>query len=182
MNRRPIFDAVKKLLGRGLKQAEVRAIDKAIDEAEGVESAAHRISDKGLALIKEFEGCVLTAYRDPVGILTIGYGSTGPHVKPGMTISKQAAEALLREDLERFEEAVENLTGGKVTQSQFDALVAFSFNVGEEALARSTLLKLHNAGDYDSAAEQFARWNRAGGRVLAGLTRRRAAEAELYKS
>lgn len=191
IDRKPIFNAVRKLLGRGLRMAEVAALDKAIDEATGaiVVSAPRpagglKIGAKGLALIKEFEGCELTAYKDPVGILTIGYGSTGPHVKPGMTITEAEAEALLKKDLARFESAVNKLTGGKVTQDQFDSLVAFAFNVGEGAggLKTSTLLREHNAGDFAEAAEQFKRWNRAGGRVLAGLTRRRAAEAALYRS
>lgn len=139
-----------------------------------------RISPKGIALIKEFEGCKLTAYRDAVGVWTIGYGSTGAHVKPGMTITQAEAEKLLLDDLDRFESAVAKYA--KVaTQDQFDALVSFAFNVGPEALRTSTLLRLHNEGQYALAAEQFARWNKAGGKVMAGLTRRRAAEAALYR-
>lgn len=141
-----------------------------------------RIGQRGLDLIKSFEGKKLTAYVCPAGILTIGVGSTGPHVKKGMTITEAEAEALLREDLERFEAAVEKHTRGHATDNQFDALVSFAFNVGTEALRTSTLLRKHMEGDYAGAAAQFARWNRGGGKVLAGLTRRRAAEAALYAS
>lgn len=138
-----------------------------------------RIGPKGLALIKTSEGLRLKAYRDAVGVLTIGYGSTGPHVKPGMTITEAEAEALLRKDLDRFERGVVELAG-EMTAGQFSALVSFSFNLGLSALRDSTLLRLHRAGDFDGAAAQFGRWNRAGGRVLPGLTKRRAAERALY--
>lgn len=139
-----------------------------------------RIGPKGLALIKEFEGRRLTAYRDVVGVLTIGYGSTGPHVKPGMTITEAEAEALLRKDLDRFERGVAEMAG-EMTPGQFSALVSLAYNVGLGNFASSTLLKLHRAGDYAGAAGQFGRWNKAGGRVLAGLTKRRAAERALYE-
>lgn len=133
----------------------------------------------GIDLIKHFEGLRLKSYLCPAKVWTIGYGSTGKDIGPGMVWSEQQAEDRLRHDLGRFEKAVRRLAP-KTTQSQFDALVAFAFNIGEGALAKSTLLKLHNAGDYAGAQKQFARWNRAGGKVLAGLTRRRAAEATLY--
>lgn len=139
-----------------------------------------RIGPKGLALIRQFEGLALKAYRDPVGILTIGYGSTGPHVHEGMTITPAEADALLRKDLERFERGVAKMAG-EMTPGQFSALVAFSFNVGLKALQDSTLLKLHRTGDHAAAAGQFPRWNRAGGKVLKGLTKRRAAERDLYR-
>lgn len=139
------------------------------------------ISDKGLSLIKQFEGIKLTAYKCPAGIWTVGYGSTGPHVKEGTKISQQEADALLLHDVERFEVAVRALCP-ITTQGQFDALVSFSFNLGENSLRESTLRRLHNEGEYTKAADQFPRWNKAGGRVLAGLTKRRAAERELYLS
>jgi lysozyme len=138
-----------------------------------------QIGHRGLDLIKQFEGCKLTAYVCPAGVLTIGYGSTGPHVKRGMTITEAGAENLLRDDLARFEAAV-NRHAPTTTQSQFDALTSFAFNCGIGALQSSTLLRKHNAGDYAGAQAQFARWNKGGGRVLAGLSRRRKAEAALY--
>lgn len=143
-------------------------------------SKPRRIGPKALALIKRFEGLELKAYRCPANVVTIGYGSTGPHVRMGMTITEAEAEALLRKDLERFEKGVVDLAG-KMTPGQFSALVSFAFNVGLSALKGSTLLRMHLAGDYDGAERQFMRWNRAGNRVLAGLTKRRAAEAELYR-
>jgi len=139
-----------------------------------------KISDKGLSLIKEFEGCKLTAYKDIVGVLTIGYGSTGTHVKEGMTISQERAEALLREDVLRFEQCVNKLVKVELTQNQFDALVSFAFNLGCGNLGSSTLLKKLNARDYQGAADQILRWNRAGGKIVNGLVRRREAERTLF--
>lgn len=140
-----------------------------------------QISSRGLGLIKQFEGLKLTAYRCPAGVPTVGYGHTGPDVKMGMTITEPQADALLRQDVAKFERGVEKLAP-KTTQGQFDALVSFAFNLGLKALEGSTLLRLHKAGDYQAAAPQFLRWNRAGGRILPGLTRRRAQERGLYLS
>lgn len=142
------------------------------------------ISARGIALIKDFEGERLTAYPDPAtggDPWTIGVGHTGKEVKPGMKITADQSETYLRNDLKRFEAAVNGLAP-TTTQSQFDALVSFAFNLGEGNLRSSTLLKMHNRADYRGAKEQFIRWNKAAGRVMAGLTRRRAAEAALYAS
>jgi lysozyme len=139
-----------------------------------------RIGPKGLALIKSSEGLHLKAYRCPAGVLTIGYGSTGAHVKMGMKISAAEADALLRRDLERFERGVSEI-GGDMTPGQFSALVSFAFNLGLGNLKGSTLLRLHLAGDHAGAAAQFAKWNKAAGEVLPGLVKRRAAEAALYR-
>ena len=137
------------------------------------------INKSGLDLVKSFEGCKLKAYVCPAGVLTIGYGSTGPHVKPGMTITQEQADELLRSDLRRFEDYVDQYCK-PATDNQFSAMVSFCFNVGEGALRTSTLRRMHNAGEYAAAKEQFARWNKGGGKVLNGLIRRRAAEAALY--
>lgn len=137
-------------------------------------------SASGRALITCYEGEKLKAYRCPAGIWTIGVGHTGPDVKPGMTITQARSQEILSEDLAKFEEAVNTLCP-VTTQDQFDALVSFAFNVGAEALKTSTLRRKHNDGDYAGAAAEFARWNKAGGRVLPGLTTRRAAEAALYR-
>ena len=141
-----------------------------------------KISDKGLNLIKEFEGCRLTSYVCPAGVLTIGYGSTGSHVKSGMTITKEEAENLLRKDVSRFETAVNDLVKVSLNQGQFDALVSFAFNLGSGALAESTLLRLLNNSDYEGAAAQFDRWVKAGAVTLEGLVRRRNAEEALFRS
>lgn len=138
------------------------------------------INAEGLALIKRFEGCKLTAYKCPAGIWTIGYGSTGKHVSPGLTITQDQAEELLRSDLRRFEDYVDAHCR-PCTENQFAALVSFAFNLGEGQLAGSTLRRMHMAGDYDGAAKQFRRWNKAGGRVLPGLVSRRTAEEALYR-
>ena len=140
-----------------------------------------KISAKGLALIKEFEGCELTAYVCPAGVLTIGYGSTGPHVSSGQTITEAEAEALLLKDLVRFEKAVNELVKVPMSQNAYDALVSFTFNCGEGAFAESTLLRELNAGKEPNlvAKSQLPRWTNGG---LAGLVRRRAAEVELFCS
>ena len=139
-----------------------------------------KISEKGLDLIKRFEGCETTAYRCPAGVLTIGYGSTGPHVKQGMTITEEEAEKLLRKDVARFEEGVSHIVG-TTTQNRFDALVSFAFNLGLGNLMSSTLLKRHKAGRFADAADQFHLWVKANGKVLKGLVARREAESQLYR-
>ena len=136
----------------------------------------------GLALIQHYEGCRLKAYKCPAGVWTVGYGCTGPDVKEGMTITHDEAMARLRRDVEKFEQAVSKLVTVPLTAGQFDALVSFAYNLGAGALQRSTLLKLVNASRFDAAAGEFAKWNKAGGKVLDGLVRRRAAEAHLFKT
>lgn len=140
-----------------------------------------KTSNIGLALIREFEGLRLTAYQDAVGVWTIGYGATRG-VKKGQKITEPQAEELLREDVARFEPEVLRLVKVPLSQAQFDALVSFAYNLGSKSLGSSTLLRMLNAGDYKGAAGQFDRWNKAGGKVLAGLTRRRAAERKLFES
>lgn len=136
-------------------------------------------------LVKQFEGCVLKAYPDPGSggdPWTIGVGATGPGISKGVVWTQQQADDRLMADLARFGRGVWNAIGEKeTTQNRFDALVSFAFNVGLGNLLSSTLLRKHVAGDYEGAAAQFIRWNRASGKVMAGLTRRRAAEAALYR-
>ena len=141
-----------------------------------------KISQKGINLIKVFEGLSLKAYKDSVGVITIGYGSTGPHVSMGQTITEAQAESLLKSDLSRFEKGVSDLVPVPLNQNQFDALVSFSFNLGLGNLKSSTLLRKLNSLDYSGASKEFERWNKAGGKVLAGLTRRRIAERDLFLS
>lgn len=141
-----------------------------------------KTSMKGRDLIRKFEGEKLKAYLCPAGVWTIGVGHTGPDVKPGMVITLDRSDELLRSDLARFESAVSGLLRVPVSQGQFDALVSLAFNVGSGAVGKSTLLRLLNAGDKAGAADEFLRWNKAGGKVLPGLTARRAAERDLFKS
>ena len=138
-----------------------------------------RTNVNGLLLIKSFEGLRLQAYRDPVGIWTIGYGTTRG-VQPSMSISEAEAEKFLQQDLARFEQAINDAVEVPINDNQFSALASFTYNVGPGAFRSSTLLKLLNQGDIQGAADQFPRWNRAGGKVLAGLTRRRSAERSLF--
>ena len=132
------------------------------------------------ALIESWEGCRLEPYQDSVGVWTQGFGHTGPDVYDGCDpISQQIADQLLAADLVKFEGYVTDLCP-VCSQQQFDALVSFCYNLGQGSLSGSTLRRMHNEGDYTGAAGEFAKWNHAGGQVLAGLTRRRAGEANVY--
>jgi len=134
---------------------------------------------KGIALIKSFEGLYLKAYKCPAGVWTIGYGHIR-NVREGQIISHTQADVFLRQDVEEFEKAV-NSHGLKLNQNQFDALVSFTYNVGAGNFRSSTLLKKVKANPADSTIRtEFARWNKAKGKVLPGLIRRREAEANLY--
>lgn len=136
-------------------------------------------SDKALELIRQFEGLRLAAYKCPAGVPTIGYGTTRG-VKMGMTVTKDEAEKLLLNDVTPFADRINKLVKVKLNQNQFDALVSFVYNVGPEAFADSTMLKLINQNLLDDAANQFVRWNKVKGEVFAGLTRRRMAERDLF--
>lgn len=140
-----------------------------------------KISQDGLNLIKEFEGFRADAYLCPAGVWTIGYGHTGG-VAEWQSVTKQEAEEYLKSDVAFAEDVINEYVEVELTQHQFDALVCFVFNIGANAFRESTLLRLLNQGDSEGAAEQFLRWNKAGGKVLAGLTRRREAERELFLS
>ena len=142
-----------------------------------------RISNEGLALVKEFEGLRLKAYRDEVGVMTIGWGHTGLQHKDGTVfqgrvITAEKAEWLLQYDMHQFEARVQTFVKVPLNPDEFSALVVFDFNTG--GLGISTLLKKLNAGDRLGAADQFLRWNKAGGQVLRGLTRRRHSERNLF--
>ncbi|WP_297638589.1 lysozyme [uncultured Clostridium sp.] len=138
-----------------------------------------KMSERGLELIKHFEGLKLEAYKCPSGVWTIGYGTT-KGVTSGMKITKEKAEELLKLDVEKFEKSVLKLVKVDLNQSQFDALVSFAYNLGEGNLSSSTLLKMLNNKDYYGASQEFIRWNRANKKVLAGLTRRRESERNLF--
>jgi len=162
-----------------------------------------KISDAGMELMKHHEGCRLTAYADPASPraramrgdpafkgqdpktlsgapLTIGYGSTGPHVTEGLRITQAEAEALFRKDLERFEKGVLRLVKVPVNQNEFDALVCFAYNIGLGNLEKSSVLRKLNAEDRKGAADSFLLWNKAQGQVLPGLTKRRNEERALF--
>lgn len=196
MQRKPIFDAVRQMLGRGFRQKEVAALDGAIDCALGGTAKCRMprqraIGSAGIALIKRFEGCarqrsdgMIEAYPDPgtgAAPWTIGWGATGKGIGPGTVWTQAQCDARLERDLARFAAEVDAALGdAATTQAQFDALVSFHYNTG--AIRRATLTRKHIARDFAGAAAQFARWNRAGGRVLKGLVRRRAEEERLYRS
>lgn len=154
-------------------------------------AAIRKINQEGLKLIKAFEGLhrlkqgpqgvYVEAYRDPVDVLTIGWGCT-EGVYEGMTITVAQAEEMLQKELGKFERAVANAVKVQINDNQFSALVCFSYNVGAHALFESTLLKLLNQGKFQEAADQLLRWDKAGGQSLLGLSRRRRAERALFLS
>ncbi len=195
MDRKVIFDSVRQMIGRRFVHADVIRLDHAIDLA--IESSGEavaicaptEVSAAGIALIREFEGCarkrpdgLVEAYPDPGSggaPWTIGWGSTGKGVMPDSVWTQQQCDDRLASDLRRFAADVRDaLAGAPTTQAQFDALVSFHYNTG--AIRRATLTRMHRDGDYRGVLAEFARWNRAGGRVMKGLVRRRAAEAKLY--
>ncbi len=214
--RKPLFDVIRNLLGRGFTQTEVERLDQALDVALGRKVAtddaaiepivsvpkiarrntgSREIGAAGIDLIKRFEGCsrkrsdgLIEAYPDPGtggDPWTIGWGATGHdgdgRIGPGTLWTQAKCDARLTDDLKRYAADVARaIEDTPTSQAQFDALVSFHYNTG--AIARATLTKKHVARDHSGAAEEFARWDKAGGRVLKGLVRRRAAEAELYRS
>src|SRR5271166_2338336 len=139
-------------------------------------------SKEGIELTKSFESCRLVTYRDIKGILTIGWGHTGPEVVEGLVWTQNQADTQLVMDLQHAVNTVNRLVTAPLSQGEFDALVDFVFNVGSGNFAGSTLLRLLNAGDVAGAAEEFAKWDHASGQVVAGLLRRREAEVQEFQS
>ena len=140
-----------------------------------------KCSKEGLALIKKFEGCRLESYRCSANVLTIGYGHTGGVLETDV-ITQDDADKLLEEDIAKFEKYVNDNVTVELNQSQFDALVAWTFNLGVGNLRQSTMLRKLNEGDYQSVPSEMNRWNKAGGKTLDGLIRRRKAEGLLFES
>ena len=142
--------------------------------------AKMKISEEGKALIKKFEGCELESYRCSADVSTIGFGHT-KGVSDGDSCTKDEADQMLTEDLEEFEGYVDKLVTLDLEQNQFDALVAWTFNLGPTNLKSSTMLQVLNEGKKSEVPFQMKRWNKAGGKVLQGLVRRREAEALLWE-
>ena len=144
-----------------------------------------RINDEGLKLIKEFEGLRLKAYQDSVGVWTIGYGTTsragvGVDVGPGLVITEKQAEVYLKMAIAKFARQIEPLFTREPTSNQFSAMLSLAYNIGPGAFRKSTCLKRFNAGDIEGAAEALTWFNKAGGKVLRGLVRRRESEKALF--
>jgi lysozyme len=138
------------------------------------------ISQEGISLIKRFEGCRLEAYLDSVGIPTIAYGRI-KNVKMGDTCTQEQAENWLQEELPEYEGYINDMVNVPLDQNQFDSLCSWVYNLGPNNLSESTLLRVLNDGKYDEVPAQIKRWNKAGGKVLEGLMRRREAEALLFE-
>lgn len=143
-----------------------------------------RVNQKGIDLIKEFEGFRSKAYKCPAGVWTVGYGHTSnagdPKVGPLTVINREDAEVILKRDLFAFERAVSDAVRVPLSHNQFSALVSFCYNVGPTAFRMSSVLKAVNAQQWNEVPRRLALWNKANGRVLPGLVRRRAAEAALF--
>ena len=138
-------------------------------------------SQDGLKLIKKFEGCELKSYQDSVGVWTIGYGHT-KGVEEGQEITQDEAEEMLASELGEYEGYINDMVECDLEQHQFDALVAWVYNLGPTNLRSSTMLKRLNANDLDDVPNQIKRWDKAGGKVLQGLVRRREAEALMFQN
>ncbi len=199
MDRKPLFDIIRRAIGRPFSQAEVAQIDQAIECAQGRDDACSALNDissprsispDGIALIKELEGCakirkdgMVAAYPDPGtggDPWTIGWGATGKGIARGTLWTQLQCDKRLEADLVRYAiDVARALEDAPTSQRQFDALVSFHYNTG--AIGSSTLTRKHKAGDYAGAAREFGRWCHAGGRVMKGLVRRRAAESALYQ-
>lgn len=187
MTRTALFEAIRPFApNQAFTPAMVTMIDALADRF-----GLARVGDDdwlpyALDLIKQFEGCRLSAYPDPGSggdPWTIGWGSTGAGIAKGATWTQAQADMRLAQDVTKFAAGVDAALGGApVTAKQKGALVSFAYNVGIGAMQSSTLLKKHKAGDYAGARGEFAKWNKAAGKVMAGLTRRRAAEAAVYGS
>ncbi len=157
---------------------------------------ARKTGKAGIDLMHQFEGCAkvrpdgkVEAYLCPAGVWTIGWGSTGNDpfnggkIGKGTIWTKEQCDTRFEQHLVQFERAVlDGLGNNPASQAQFDAMVCLTYNIGPAAFARSTVLRKHNAGDFPAAEKAFLMWNKAGGKVLRGLTRRREAEASLYRS
>ncbi|GGB96189.1 hypothetical protein GCM10011494_13350 [Novosphingobium endophyticum] len=195
MNRKPIFDAVRGLLGRAFTRDEVARLDAAIDLAldQNVRAATrHSLGERGRALIRKWEGCarkrsdgLLEAYPDPGSKdgrpWTIGWGSTGPDIGPGTIWTQAQCDADFDETVARYAAEVADALGpAPTTQGQFDALVSFHYNTG--AIRSATLTRLHRQGQFAMAAKEFAKWIHNDGRAMGGLRKRRDEEAALYLS
>lgn len=141
-----------------------------------------QINPEGLRLIQHFEGLELKAYRDIKGILTIGTGHTGADVTDGLVITKDQADKLLKQDLAVAEQAVEGCIRVPLNDNEFSACVSLCFNIGKTAFQKSTLVKLINQKQYQSAADQFLVWCHSGPNVVQGLLARRRAERDLFLS
>jgi len=139
-----------------------------------------QLSNKGHDILKYFEGCRLEAYQDSVGVWTIGYGHT-KGVHEGMTITQEEAEQMLLEELVEYEGYVEKLVEVPLNQEQFDALTVWVYNLGPTNFKSSTLLKRLNEGNFEDVPNQIKRWDKAGGKQLLGLTKRREAEARHFE-
>lgn len=185
MSIKSFFDAAREVAGGKLTQGQVDKLNIVVNElSPKTDNTGKTTSQTGVTLIIGFEGLRTKSYDDGVGVWTIGYGTTrypdGSKVKPNQSCTVDQAQAYFKHDLIEFEDTVNSSVKVQINQNQFDALVSLAYNIGSKAFRGSTLLKKLNSGDYQSAADQFLVWRKAGGKVLDGLVRRRNTERELF--
>ena len=190
MKNKQLFDEYRKLFGK-LTQKQVDSMNVVIDKCGidiaqsilGIDTPSVKISQAGIDLIKEFEGFSPTAYKDVVGIWTIGYGTihypNGIKVQPGDTRTREQAEAYLVHDTKWVVDVLKEYSWLK--QNQIDALASLIYNIGQTAFKNSTIKKYIDSKQLSLAAKEFDRWNKAGGRVIKGLVVRRAKERKLFE-
>ncbi|EPG37711.1 lysozyme [Acinetobacter colistiniresistens] len=188
-----ILDFLKTLTGNQSTRKKASTTNPSFDVATaydvvdniGVATDSEKLtSSVGINLITSFEDLKLNAYDDGVGVWTIGFGTTiypnGLRVKRGDRCTVEQAKSFFQQNLRRFEATVNQAVNVVINQNQFDALISLTYNIGQSAFKRSTLLKKLNAEDYEGAADQFLVWNRGGGEILRGLVRRRETERALF--
>lgn len=180
-----LFDAIRQIKGEALTQADVDLVNAALGTSVPT-FVPTSVPSSALELIKRFEGCRLAAYPDPAtggDPWTIGWGATGSGIAKGVVWTQAQADARLVQDVKRFCDGVRKLLdNAATTDRQLGAMTSLAYNVGLGNFGSSTLLKKHKAGDYAGAKAEFAKWNKAAGKVMAGLTRRRTDEAQVYGS
>lgn len=184
MSDKAFFDEARKLAGGRLSTDQFNKLKEVANSLQTSTNISKRVSQSGVSMIMGFEGFRTRSYDDGVGVWTIGYGTTrypdGSKVKPNQVCTAIQAQDYLKHDLIEFEDTVNGSVKVPLNQNQFDALVSLTYNIGSGAFKDSTLLKRLNEGNYQEAADQFLRWNKAGGRVLDGLVKRREAERKVF--
>lgn len=142
----------------------------------------YHLSQNGVNLIKKFEGVRLVSYKavPTEKYYTIGYGHYGSDVHAGQHITLQQAEEMLKKDLKKYENGVNDVLKVPVTQGQFDSMVSLCYNIGVGGFQKSTLIRLVNQKNFSGAALEFLKWNKSSGKVLVGLTNRRNLEKNLF--
>lgn len=179
------WTGARDLAGGSLNAEQVNLLNDVVKQLEP-HVVGYTLDQKGIDLIKGFEGLKLKAYQDSAGIWTIGHGTikypNGKAVARGDVCTEAQAVEFMKNDLKGFEAKVNAVVKVPLTQNQYNALVSLTYNIGQSAFSNSTLLRKLNARDYAGAAEQFLVWKKAGGKVVQGLLNRRQAEKKVFET